>query len=42
MGIRSKGKFYNVDNYGLISVDWCDKRVPIYNQEFILSLDPMI
>lgn len=40
MGIRSNGKSFNVDNYGLISVDWCDKRVPIYNQEFILSLDP--
>lgn len=39
MGISSGNKRYNVDNFGLVSVGWTDKRVPIENQEFILSLD---
>jgi len=40
MGITSAGKRYNVDNYGLVSCPWTDKRVPIEDQEFILSLTP--
>lgn len=40
MGITSGKKRYNVDNYGLVEVAWTDKRVPIDNQEFIISLDP--
>lgn len=40
MGIRSGDKAYNVDRSGLISVPWADKRIPISNQEFILSLTP--
>lgn len=40
MGISSDGKRYNIDNYGLVHVNWADKRVPIDNQEFIISLDP--
>ena len=41
MGISSAGKRYNVDNFGLVSFDkYTDKRVPIENQEFILSLNP--
>ena len=41
MGITSAGKRYNIDNYGLVEVPWTDKRVPIENQEFIISLDPV-
>ena len=40
MGINSGKKRYNIDNFGLVKVDWTDKRVPINNLEFILSLDP--
>lgn len=40
VGIESDGKRYNVDNYGLVQCDWTDKRVPIEDQEFILSLTP--
>jgi hypothetical protein len=40
MGISSGSKRYNVDNFGLVSVPWTDKRVNINNQEFVLSLDP--
>ena len=40
VGIASGNKRYNVDNFGLVSVSWTDKRVPIENQEFILSLNP--
>lgn len=40
MGIKSNNKCYNVDNFGLVQVDWTDKRVPIDNMEFILSLNP--
>ena len=40
LGIRSDGNYYNVDNFGLISVPWCDKRIPLSNQELILSLTP--
>lgn len=40
MGINSDGNRYNIDNYGLVQVPWTDKRVPIDNQEFIISLHP--
>lgn len=40
MGIKSGEKAYNIDNYGLLQVDWTDKRVPYDNLEFIISLDP--
>lgn len=40
LGISSGGKRYNVDNYGLVKCDWTDKRVPLEDQEFILSLSP--
>tara|TARA_Y100000817_G_scaffold30138_2_gene21072 strand:+ start:1213 stop:2796 length:1584 start_codon:yes stop_codon:yes gene_type:complete len=40
MGISSGNKRYNIDNYGLVTVEWTDKCVPIDNQEFIISLDP--
>ena len=40
LGISSRWKRYNVDNYGLVEVAWTDKRVPIENGEFIISLDP--
>ena len=40
MGIASNGRRYNVDNFGLVRVEWTDKRVPFRNQEFLLSLDP--
>ena len=40
MGIKSGGKAYNIDNYGLLQVDWTDKRVPFDNLEFVISLDP--
>jgi S1-C subfamily serine protease len=39
MAIYSGKKRYAVDNFGLVSVPWTDKRVSICNQEFILSLD---
>lgn len=40
MGIKSDDKTYNIDNFGLVSVDWTDKKVPIDNLEFMLSLNP--
>ncbi len=40
MGINSGGKRYNIDYDGLVQVDWTDKRVPIHNSEFVISLDP--
>ena len=40
MGIKSDDKSYNIDNFGLVEVEWTDKRVPIDNMEFILSLNP--
>ena len=39
MGINSNER-YNIDNFGLVKVAWTDKRVPINDMEFILSLDP--
>lgn len=39
LGVNSD-KRYNIDNDGLVKVDWTDKRVPISNNEFILSLNP--
>ncbi len=40
MGINSGSRRYNIDNFGLIKVGWTDKRVPLSDLEFILSLDP--
>jgi len=40
MGITSDGNRYNVDNYGLVKVPWTDKRIPLEDLEFILSLTP--
>jgi len=40
MNIYTTNRRYKVDNFGLISVDWTDKKVPLDNQEFILTLDP--
>lgn len=40
MGIKSGDKVYNIDNFGLVHVDWTDKKVGIENLEYILSLDP--
>lgn len=40
MGINSNSLRYNIDNFGLVKVAWTDKRVPITDLEFILSLDP--
>lgn len=40
MGINSGENRYNIDNFGLIKVPWTDKRVPLTNLEFVLSLDP--
>lgn len=40
MGIKSDNQHYNVDNFGLVQVEWTDKRVPIDNLEFMLSLNP--
>ena len=37
MGIKSDNKNYNVDNFGLVQVDWTDKKVPIDNMEFIIG-----
>lgn len=39
VGINSGGRRYNVDNTGHVLVPWTDKKVPLGNQEFILSLD---
>lgn len=40
VGIHDSKNRYNVDYDGLVAVDWTDKRVPITDTEFILSLDP--
>lgn len=38
--VESDDTIYKVDNFGLVSVEWADKRVKLDNQEFILSLNP--
>ncbi len=38
--VESDDTIYKVDNFGLVAVDWTDKRVRLDNQEFILSLNP--
>ena len=38
--VESDDTIYKVDNFGLVPVDWTDKRVKLDNQEFILSLNP--
>lgn len=40
LGLHDKYKRYNVDSDGLVEVEWTDKRIPITNTEFIMSLDP--
>ncbi len=40
LNIRSSRKDYAVDNFGLVSVEWTDKRVKFDNNEFLLSLNP--
>lgn len=40
LGINNSTGRYNIDCDGLVKVDWTDKRVPITNNEFIMSLDP--
>lgn len=40
LAVSSGNKRFDVDNFGLVSVPWTDKRVDINDQEFILSLDP--
>ena len=40
VGLHDRNNRYNVDYDGLVSVDWTDKRIPITNTEFIMSLDP--
>jgi len=40
LGINNKNGRYNIDCDGLVSVEWTNKRVPITNDEFIMSLDP--
>lgn len=40
MGITSGDKRYNVDQYGLITVEWTDKKVFLDDDEFKTSLDP--
>lgn len=40
MGINSGGKRYNIDYDGLVKVNWTDKKVPIHNNEFVISLTP--
>ena len=40
LGISSGDERYNVDRFGLVSVPWCDTKVPVDDQEFILNLDP--
>ena len=39
MGIDSEQR-YNIDNFGMVKVSWTDKRVPLTDLEFILSLNP--
>lgn len=38
--IKNKNGTYEVDQDGLVKVDWTEKRVHISNSEFIMSLDP--
>ena len=40
LGISNSTGRYNIDCDGLVEVDWTEKRVPITNNEFIMSLDP--
>lgn len=40
MGINNSTGRYNIDSDGLVQVDWTDKKVPLTNNEFIMSLDP--
>ncbi len=40
LGINNSTGRYNIDYDGLVKVDWTDKRVPLTNNEFIMSLDP--
>lgn len=40
IGIHDCKNRYKVDFDGLVAVEWTDKRVPINDTEFILSLDP--
>jgi S1-C subfamily serine protease len=40
LGINNSTGRYNIDCDGLVQVDWTEKRVPITNNEFIMSLDP--
>jgi len=40
LGINNSTGRYNIDCDGLVKVEWTDKRVPITNNEFIMSLDP--
>jgi len=40
LGISNSTGRYNIDCDGLVKVEWTDKRVPITNNEFIMSLDP--
>ena len=40
MGINNSTGQYNIDSDGLVQVDWTDKKVPLTNNEFIMSLDP--
>lgn len=40
MSIRSNGNTYDIDMHGLVAVEWTDKKIPIHNEEFVLSLDP--
>lgn len=40
LGINNSTGRYNIDYDGLVKVEWTNKRVPITNEEFIMSLDP--
>lgn len=40
VGLRNSTGSYNIDFDGLVSVGWTEKRVPISDCEFIISLDP--
>ena len=40
LGINNSTGRYNIDCDGLVTVEWTDKKVPITNNEFIMSLDP--
>lgn len=41
LSVKSDANEYVLDNFGLVSVDWTDKRVKFDNNEFILSLNPL-